>query len=80
MKISSLCSPAFIYIIISVIILLVTLFKSFNITETVISLFFILLWTWVLNYFCTKGYKIVSWLILISMLTFLSFGLFSQFS
>ena len=80
MNISNLCSPAFIYIIISVIILLVTLFKSLNITETVINLLFILLWTWVLNYFCTKGYKIVSWLILITMLIFLSFGLFSQFS
>jgi hypothetical protein len=80
MNISSLCTPAFIYIIISIIILLVTLFKSLNITETVISLFFILLWTWVLNYFCTKGYKIVSWLILITMLIFLSFGLFSQLS
>jgi len=72
MNISSLCTPAFIYIIISIIILLVTLFKSLNITDTVISLFFILLWTWVLNYFCIKGYKIVSWLILI----ILSFGLF----
>jgi len=79
MKISSLCSPAFIYIIISIIILLMTLFKSLNIMDTIISLFFILLWTWVLNYLCTKGYKIVAWLILISMLIFLSFGLFSQF-
>ena len=79
MKISSLCSPAFIYIIISIIILLMTLFKSLNIMDTIISLFFILLWTWVLNYLCMKGYKIVAWLILISMLIFLSFGLFSQF-
>jgi hypothetical protein len=75
MKNFSLCAPAFIYIFISFIILLVTSFKSFNIINTVISLFFILLWTWVLNYLCSKGYKIVAWLILISMIIFLSFGL-----
>ena len=73
MKISSLCTPAFIYIIIAFIYLLVSVFRSFNMIGTVINLLFILLWTWILNYLCINGYNIIAWLLLI----FLSFGLFT---
>jgi hypothetical protein len=73
MKISSVCAPAFIYIIIAFISLLVSAFKSFNMIGTVINLLFILLWTWFLNFLCINGYSIIAWLLLI----FLSFELFT---
>lgn len=72
MNIYSLCNPAFIYIIIAIIFLLINMFKNFNLIGTFINLLFMLLWTWVLNILCINGYSIIAWLLLI----FLSIGLF----
>ena len=52
MNIYSLCNPAFIYIIIAIIFLLINMFKNFNLIGTFINLLFMLLWTWVLNILC----------------------------
>lgn len=72
MNIYNLCNPAFIYIIIAIIFLLINMFKNFNLIGTFINLLFMLLWTWVLNILCINGYSIIAWLLLI----ILSIGLF----
>jgi hypothetical protein len=72
MNIYSLCNPAFIYLVIAIIFLLITIVKSFNMIGTIITLLFMLLWTWVLNYLCINGYSTIAWILLI----ILSFGLF----
>jgi len=73
MKISSKCTPAIIYVILGIIFLIITAFKSLNIIGTFISLLLILLWMWILNWLCINGYSIIAWFLLI----FLSFGLFN---
>lgn len=65
MNISDLCTPAFIYFAISFIYLVITSFKHFNIITTIVTLFFILLWSWLLNVLCRNGYSIISWLIIV---------------
>ena len=65
MNISDLCTPAFIYFAISFIYLIITSFKNFNIITTIVTLFFILLWSWLLNVLCRNGYSIISWLIIV---------------
>jgi hypothetical protein len=65
MDISSLCTPAYIYIIIAFIYLLITMFKSFNIIGTLIQLLVIFVWAWFLNFLCRNGYGILAWVILI---------------
>jgi hypothetical protein len=65
MNISDLCTPAFIYFAISFIYLVITSFKNFNIITTIVTLFFILLWSWLLNVLCRNGYSIISWLIIV---------------
>jgi hypothetical protein len=65
MNISDLCTPAFIYFVISFIYLVITSFKNFNIITTIVTLFFILLWSWLLNVLCRNGYSIISWLIIV---------------
>ena len=72
MKISSLCNPAFVYLVIAIIFLLITMAKNFNMIGSIINLIFMLLWTWVLNYLCIHGYSTIAWVLLI----LLSFGLF----
>lgn len=65
MDISSLCTPAFIYFIVSVIYLIINSFAGFNIISIIVKMFFIMLWSWFLNFLCANGYTIISWLILI---------------
>ena len=64
-----LCSPAFIYFVIAVIGVLMAIKKT-GIIASFVSLLFVLIWTWFLNFLCKKGYKVISWFLL--FLPFLS--------
>lgn len=68
---SYLCTPAFIYFIISIIYLIISSFTNFNIMFIIIKIFIIMFWSWFLNFLCSKGYSIISWLII--LLPFLLF-------
>lgn len=63
-SISKLCTPAMVYFFLSLIGLAMSAFSRFNLMSLVIKGFFILLWTWFLNFLCRKGYKMISWFIL----------------
>ena len=65
MGISSLCTPAMIYFVISIIYLIINIFTNFNIMSMVIRLLVILVWTWLLNFLFTKGFTVISWLLII---------------
>lgn len=65
MNYSDLCTPAMIYFVISIITLVISIFSNFNIMSTVIKGIFIMLWSWFLNFLCSKGYTIVSWILVI---------------
>ena len=65
MGVSSLCTPAMIYFVISIIYLIINIFTNFNIMSMVIRLLVILVWTWLLNFLCTKGFTVISWLLII---------------
>jgi hypothetical protein len=65
MKISGLCIPAMIYFILSIIAIVMSSLKNFNIMYVLIKFFFSLLWSWVLNFLCKRGMTIVSWILLI---------------
>jgi len=71
MDVSALCTPAMIYFIISFIYLIISAFTTFNVISIIIKLFFIMLWTWFLNFLCSKGYSIISWLIIVLPFLFL---------
>jgi len=80
MSFSKLCTPAFLYLVLSLIILLVMIFQFSGKLMTLIGLtlfhlVFILFWAWVLNLICQAGYKIVSWILVLIpiFIVFLSF-------
>jgi hypothetical protein len=81
-KVQSLCTPAFIFFIISVISLFVMIFDnientnsycignvSCNVPNTsmifIAEIVFLVFWTWLLNFLCSRGYPGVSWFILL---------------
>lgn len=57
----ALCTPSLIYLVLGVLSLLMIAFKKFSAITLVVQAVFILSWTWVLNYLCSKGYSSVSW-------------------
>ena len=65
MNFSKYCTPALIYLVISVITLVIGAFNQFNILSFIINGIFILLWSWFLNFLCSKGFTIVSWILVV---------------
>ena len=61
-----LCTPAKIYIVLSIFSILFALLRKMSLSITVFKVFFALLWTFMLNYLCDKGFETVSWIILLS--------------
>jgi hypothetical protein len=73
----NLCSPAFIYFVIAIIGIIMAI-KRTGFISGLVSLLFIMIWTWFLNYLCKKGYKGISWFLLflpfLSVLLVISMG------
>jgi hypothetical protein len=62
-SVKDLCTPASIYFWLSAIGLIVALITKFQVVAFIINLFFVILWSWFLNYLCSKGLSIVSWVL-----------------
>lgn len=60
-----LCSPSLLYLLISSILLIISIFSNFNWKIILFQLLSILLWTWVLNVICNSGYPTISWVLII---------------
>ena len=60
-----LCTPAKIYFVISIIAVLMALFKGIAIMAIVVKVVFVLFWTYILGFLCKKGYKAVSWFLVV---------------
>lgn len=61
----SLCTPAKIYFAIAVVSFIFALFRKMSILAVFINLMFAFLWTYVLGWLCEKGYKSVSWFLVL---------------
>ena len=65
MNFASLCTPALIYLILSSITILVIFIQNFSVLTIVLKISFIVVWTWILNYICAKGYSSISWIMVL---------------
>ena len=62
---SKLCTPAKIYFAIAVIATIIALFSGVTIMAAAIKLIFALFWTFILAWLCEKGYKSLSWFLVL---------------
>lgn len=74
-----LCPPALLYLLLSILPIMVLIFYNVGISVFLIEIFFIALWTWLLNFFCKKGFSVLSWFlvlfpIFISTIVIILFG------
>jgi hypothetical protein len=59
-----LCTPALVYLILSIIGIIYYLF-TYSVGTVLLQTFFVLIWTWILNYICSSGYEVISWILVI---------------
>jgi hypothetical protein len=62
---SNLCTPAKIYFAIAVIASIFALFKGFGLMVVAFKLFFAFIWTFILGWLCKKGFKTLSWFLVL---------------
>jgi F0F1-type ATP synthase assembly protein I len=75
---NKLCTPAKIYFGISVLSCIIMLFDRINIVAIFSKLIFAFLWAFVLGWLCSKGYKSISWFLVLLpfvMMLLVSFGI-----
>ena len=58
---SSLCLPAKVYLIIAITGMLASVYNKLSMLNLAFSAIFVLLWTNILNWFCSRGYMFISW-------------------
>lgn len=62
---SKLCTPAKVYFAIAVIACVIALFNNVSIFGVFVKLVFAFVWTYVLAWLCDKGYKSISWFLVL---------------
>jgi hypothetical protein len=72
MKFSDLCSPAYVYFVVSIFYVIINSFTNLKLTSILLKILFIILWSLFLNLLCSNGYNMLSWILVI--LPFFSFN------
>jgi hypothetical protein len=62
---SKLCTPAKVYFAIAVIGCVIALFYNVSFYSVFVKLVFAFIWTFVLGWLCDKGYKTLSWFLVL---------------
>lgn len=60
-----ICAPAMLYLILSLFAIVIMISQSFDTLSILVKIFFVAIWTWFLNFLCSKGYTVVSWFLVI---------------
>jgi len=76
---SELCTPAFIYLAISLFTILVALFNGTKIIMVLGKTAFVVFWTFILNLLCKNGYKSFSWFLVLLPYVLLLGGFLTAF-
>jgi len=60
-----LCTPAFIYFILSIITIMMMIAEGVFAFSLIIKIMFVILWTWMLHFLCSKGLEVISWILVL---------------
>jgi hypothetical protein len=59
------CLPAKIYLILAITGMIVSMYNKMSMLNLMFSALFVVIWTNVLNWFCSSGYTVLSWILLL---------------
>jgi len=59
------CTPAQLYLILGTIGILAGFINRFSMETLLTKALFLVIWAWVLNWLCSKGFKAISWILVL---------------
>ena len=62
---SKICTPAMVYLVLSIISIILIIYKGMSASTVLVKGIFILAWTWFLNLLCVKGHTGISWFLVL---------------
>ena len=62
---SKYCTPAQLYLVLGAIGIIMGFFTNYSIETLFTKSLFLVLWAWVLNWLCSKGFKAISWILVL---------------
>lgn len=62
---NKLCTPSLVYLVLSSISILVAVYYGFGIFSILAKIIMVLVWTWFLNYLCSKNLVGLSWFLVV---------------
>jgi hypothetical protein len=60
-----ICTPAVVYLVLAVLSIIILIVKKASFIALFFKIIIIALWTWLLNYLCSIGYKSFSWFLVL---------------
>ena len=72
-----MCEPAKLYLVVSMIFLVMAIFTRISALTLLIKGVFVLIWTMVLNWLCSKGFSGLAWIIVLLPFLFLFMAMFT---
>jgi hypothetical protein len=64
-ELSKYCTPAQLYLILGAIGIIMGFLKNYGIWTLLTQALLLVLWAWVLNLLCSKGFKAISWILVL---------------
>ena len=61
----NLCTPAMVYLVLALIGMVMSFYNKFGPGSIAIKALYVVAWTWFLNFLCSKGYKTISWFLVV---------------
>jgi hypothetical protein len=77
---SKLCTPAKIYFAIAVVGSIVALFNGVGVLAVGVKMLFAFIWTFLLGWLCSKGFKMLSWGLVLLPYIFIALGIFGIYA
>jgi hypothetical protein len=62
---SKYCTPAQLYLVLGAVGIIMGFLKNYGIWTLLTEAIFLVIWAWVLNWLCSKGYKAISWILVL---------------
>jgi hypothetical protein len=75
-----ICAPAMVYLVLAIIGVITSATIQFSLGSILLNVIFIGLWTFLLNYLCSSGYTVVSWILVALPIIFMIFLIFAAIS
>jgi hypothetical protein len=62
---SKFCTPSQLYLVIGAIGIIMGFLNNYGVWTLLTQALFLVIWAWVLNWLCSKGFKSISWILVL---------------